>query len=128
MECHQGPSADAVAQSVPAVAHRDLHRRQDEGNRISGILGIHVARTPRVVGISEVDRGDGALDPSQAEGIVILNFDCRFSKCDWGSVRRRIIYSAIGNWQSKFPYAPLPAAAPSPRIMFTSLPLPAPVS
>src|SRR5256885_57728 len=43
VECHQGPSLRALAQSISAVAHRDVYRCQDEGNRIPGVLGIHVA-------------------------------------------------------------------------------------
>src|SRR5579885_2554749 len=56
-----------MAKSVPSLADRDLHRIQDEADRIPGVLGIHVARTQRTVALPEVDGRDGTLCPSQAE-------------------------------------------------------------
>lgn len=45
-----------MEKSVPALADRDLYRRQDEADRISGILGIHVERASQPLALSTMDR------------------------------------------------------------------------
>jgi hypothetical protein len=52
------------------MAHRNLHRRENDADRLCGILGIHVARARRPLALSEVDSRDGALCPSQAQGLL----------------------------------------------------------
>src|ERR1700676_2498745 len=111
VERHQGPSPGSMAKSVSSVAHRNLHRRENDADRLRGVLGIHVARASRPLAFSEVDSGDGALCPSQA---------------------KELLSSALAT-AGRMPalrktYAPLPAAAASPKKMLTSAPLPAPVT
>ena len=45
----------AVAQSVLVVADGDLLRGEDAADRVSGVLGVSMARTSPPVAISEVD-------------------------------------------------------------------------
>lgn len=70
VERHQRPPSGAVAQSISALAHRDLLRCQDDANRISGILGVSVARAHQSVALSKMDCRDGPLCPSQGEKSV----------------------------------------------------------
>src|SRR5580698_8575839 len=67
LERHQGPSSGSVAQPLPAMAHRDLLRRQDDADRLPGVLGISVAGAYQPLAFSQVDRRDGPLRPPQAE-------------------------------------------------------------
>src|SRR5437660_9121030 len=55
LECHQGSSSHPVAQSIPALAHRDLYVREDDADRFSRVLAFHLAGAPRSVQILEVD-------------------------------------------------------------------------
>src|ERR1700682_1903375 len=57
----------AVAQSLSSLAHGNLCRTQDGQNRLSGILGIHVPRTPPIDALPQMDGGDGKLRAAQAE-------------------------------------------------------------
>lgn len=59
-----------MEESVFAVAHRDVYRREDDADRVPGILGIFVDGTAELVAISEMDRGDGSVCSSQGEGVV----------------------------------------------------------
>lgn len=52
---------------VPAVANGDLLRGKNDADRISGVLGIHVARAHTFMAFSEVDGGDGRSCPSKSE-------------------------------------------------------------
>ena len=65
LECHSWASSDTVAQSLSAVAHRDLLRCQNAADRVHRILGIYVARTPESLAFFEMDWRDGALRPSR---------------------------------------------------------------
>src|SRR5205807_8010187 len=71
-------------------------RREDDADRLSGVLGICVAGAGKSLALPQVDGRNGALRPPQAEELI------------------------------RAPYAPFPAAAASPRTMFTSVPLPTP--
>jgi len=64
VECHQGPSPHAVAQSIPAMAHRNLLRRKDDADRLFRVLGFFVAGALQPLALSEVDRRDGPLRAS----------------------------------------------------------------
>jgi hypothetical protein len=44
-----------VAKSIPALANRNLLWRQDAGDWIPGVLGIHVARAQKSMAISKMD-------------------------------------------------------------------------
>src|SRR5579863_5938419 len=70
VECNPRPSPGSVAESLSSMAHRNLHRRENDPDRLPGILGIHVARATRTLAVSEVDRGDGTVCPSEAEEFV----------------------------------------------------------
>ncbi len=59
-----------MAQSLPAMAYRDLYRREDDANRIPGVLGIPVDGTNQFVALSEVDGRNGSLYPSSGEKIL----------------------------------------------------------
>ena len=67
LECHQGSSSHPVAQSIPALAHRDLYGREDDADRFSGVLAFHLAGAPPSVAILEVDWRDGAVRASESE-------------------------------------------------------------
>src|ERR1700694_4083596 len=129
VERHQGPSPGSMAKSVSSVAHRNLHRRENDADRLRGILGIHVARASRPLAFSEVDSGDGALCPSQAKELLssaavpaaVVAASRRHARAGRPRDGRRM--PAL-----RKTYAPLPAAAASPKKMLTSAPLPAPVT
>jgi hypothetical protein len=70
LERHQRASPHAMAQSLLAVAHRDLHRRQDDADWISGILGIYLAGTRESMALLEVDWRDGTLRSTQVQRIL----------------------------------------------------------
>src|SRR5215813_1500934 len=55
------PSPGSVAESVPALANRDLYRPEDGQDRIHRVLGISLARAKRTEEISGVDCHDGRL-------------------------------------------------------------------
>ncbi len=61
VERHARPPACALAEPLPALAHRDLLRRQDEPDRLLGILGIYVEGTLRANPVLEMDGADGWL-------------------------------------------------------------------
>src|ERR1700687_539514 len=52
LELHPWPPDCALAQSLSSVAHRDLHRRQNDQDRIPGILGILVDGGKQPVALS----------------------------------------------------------------------------
>ena len=70
LELHPWPPDYSVAQSLSAMADRDLHRRQNDPDWIPGILGILVDRTNQPVAIPEVDSGDGSLRPSEEQHLA----------------------------------------------------------
>src|SRR6266403_1640246 len=51
LELHSRPPDCALAQSLPSLAHRDLHGRQDDPDRIPGVLGIPVDGASQPVAI-----------------------------------------------------------------------------
>ena len=113
--------AITVAQPLSAVAHRDLLWRQDDADRLSRVLGIPVAGTSQSMAFSKVDRRDGPLCPPQKQWSVISD--------PWSVKTRQLLASDLLTTDHRpLLYAPLPAAAASPRMMVTSLPLPAPVN
>ena len=67
LECHQGASSGSMAESLPSVAHRDLHRGEDDADRLSGILGISLARTQKSLAVPKMDGRDGALRKADKE-------------------------------------------------------------
>src|ERR1700722_16489554 len=60
-----------MAKSVSAVAHRNLYRRENDADRLRGVLGIHVARARRPLAVFELDSRDGAIRPSQTEEFMM---------------------------------------------------------
>jgi hypothetical protein len=64
-------SSRPVAQSVSALAHRDLYRTQDAEHWLPGVLGIYLARTAGTNAISHLDRRDGALCAGKAQEPVV---------------------------------------------------------
>jgi len=52
-----------VAESVPAMANRDLLWRENAADRLSGVLGIRLARAKQSLAVPQMDGGDGALRP-----------------------------------------------------------------
>jgi hypothetical protein len=71
LECHQGSPSHPVAQSIPALAHRDLYGREDDADRFSGVLAFHLAGAPPSVAILEVDWRDGAVRASESEKLGV---------------------------------------------------------
>ena len=72
LELHSWPPDCPLAQSISPMAHRNLHRRQDDADRIPGILGILVDRAHQPVALPEVDGRDGSLHPSRGEEHLII--------------------------------------------------------
>ena len=70
LELHPGPPDCSVAQSLSAMADRDLHRRQNDPDRIPGILGILVDRAKQLVAVLEMDSGNGSLRPSEEQQLA----------------------------------------------------------
>src|SRR5579863_4409711 len=70
LERHQRPSPGSVAKPLPPVAYRNLLRRQNDADWLSGILGISVARARESLAFSQVDKRDGALRSPQAEKLL----------------------------------------------------------
>lgn len=62
----------SVAQSLPAMANRNILWSEDAADRSSGILGIYLAGAQESMAFSEVDRGNGTLRPSRAQEFVSL--------------------------------------------------------
>lgn len=58
LERHSRAPFDSLAQSVPSLAHRDLLRRENAADRISGILGVSLERALESLAILEVDLRD----------------------------------------------------------------------
>ncbi len=74
LELHPWPPDCPLAQSLSAMAHRDVHRRQDDADRIPGILGILMDRANQPVALPEVDSGDGSLRSSRGkEPLAIID-------------------------------------------------------
>jgi len=61
----------SLAQSLFAVADRDLYGREDDADWIPGILGILVDGARQTVAVSEVDGGDGSVRASGGEDLAI---------------------------------------------------------
>ena len=97
------------------MAHRNLHWRQNDPDRIPGILGILVDRAHQPVALPEVDSGDGSLRPSRSE--KPLTFSSLI-------VAKLIILSEAKDDEAVRALYPLP----HPITTFTSLPLPTPSS
>ena len=71
LERHPGTSPHSLAQPVLALAHRDLHRRQDDTYRLSRVLGIPLAGASPTLALPEVDGRNGSLrSPKNEAGIV----------------------------------------------------------
>jgi hypothetical protein len=73
VECYPGTPTDSLAKPISSLAHRDLYRCKDEADRFSGVLGIHVARTPRTLALPAVDGRDGTLGTSETEEFLTRN-------------------------------------------------------
>ena len=71
MELGSRTSACSLAQSLLALANRNLHWHQDAKHWLHGVLRLYVARTQGTGALSEVDRRDGTLRPHQAKESVI---------------------------------------------------------
>ena len=56
LERNSRPSVGSVAQSLSAMADRNLHWRKDDADRVPRILGISLDRTAQLVAFSEMDR------------------------------------------------------------------------
>ena len=65
MERNPGTPFGPVAQPLSSVADRDLLWRENDPDRLPGILGIYVARAQEPVALPEVDFRNGPLRPSQ---------------------------------------------------------------
>jgi hypothetical protein len=61
LELHPWPPDCPLAQSASSMAHRDLHRRQNDPDRIPRILDVSVDGANQPVALLEVDSGDGSL-------------------------------------------------------------------
>lgn len=70
LERDQGPSPGSVAEPLSFVADRDLHRRENDADRLSGVLGVRVAGAGESLALSQVDERHGALCAPQAEEFV----------------------------------------------------------
>ena len=73
MELDPGAPAYPVAQPLSTVANRNLLWRENDPNRLSGILGIYVARAQEPVALPEVDLRNGPLRPSQDQKYLKIN-------------------------------------------------------
>jgi hypothetical protein len=71
LECHQGSPSHSVAESIPALAHRDLYGREDDADRFSRVLAFHLAGASPSVAILEVDWRDGAVRASESEELGV---------------------------------------------------------
>src|SRR4029077_2541279 len=88
MERNPRTSPRPVAQPLPLVASRDLLRGQDAADRLSRILGVHVAGAQQSLAISEMDGRNRTLRASQGDPLI-----------------------ALWTWAPSRVYFPLPAAA-----------------
>jgi len=61
----------SLAQSLFAVADRDLYGREDDADWIPGILGILVDGARQPVAVSEMDGRDGSVCASGGEDLAI---------------------------------------------------------
>jgi len=109
LELYPWPPDCPMAQSLSAMAHRNLYRRQDDANRVPRILGIPVDGAHEPMALPEVDRGDGSPCPSRGQEILARSI------CHSGS----ICHSA----RSKRPLRPL-TDLPSPHSLRCLCPLP----
>ena len=67
VERHAWAPSDAVAKPVPALANRNLLRREDATDRLLGVLGVSVARAQESLAVSQMDWRDGTLRKARAE-------------------------------------------------------------
>src|SRR5262245_8700560 len=72
VECDVRTSFHAVAQSILTLADRNLLRCKDAANRLSRILGISLARAPKSLALSQMDRRDGALCKARCKKDLVL--------------------------------------------------------
>src|SRR5258708_10644104 len=70
VECDPRTPFCAVAQSLSSLPYGNLRWTQDGQNRVPGILGIHVPRTPPIDTLPQMDSGDVKLRPCQADKSV----------------------------------------------------------
>ena len=63
---HAWAPSGAVAKPVPALANRNLLRREDAANRLSGVLGISLARAQKPLAVPQMDWRDGTLRKAKA--------------------------------------------------------------
>ena len=75
LELHSRPPDYPVAQPLSLVANGNLHWRQNDSDRISGILGIYVDRASQPLALLEVDRCNGSLHPSGNEEILNVSLN-----------------------------------------------------
>src|ERR1700691_3105412 len=64
LELDPWPPDCPMAQSLSAMAYRNLYRRQDDANRVPGILGIPVDGAHELMALPQVDGGNGSVCPS----------------------------------------------------------------
>jgi hypothetical protein len=87
MERHPWAPPGALAQSLSALAHRDLLRCENEQRRLPGILGILLARAREHGALPVVDGGNGTLDAAETEKPITADFaDSRGSMFHFGVV------------------------------------------
>src|SRR5271157_3541751 len=139
LELHPWPPDCSVAQSLSAMAHRDLHRRQNDPDRIPGILGILVDGAKQPVAIPEVDRRWIATSiPGRRTPSLINLSPYKFvilseakDLLSLALTRKQILRFARDDNPQKVllvhPSRPRPDHSPSITTL-TSLPLPAPSS
>jgi len=65
-------SPHAMAQPISALASGDLLRGKDATNRLSRLLGVHVAGAQQSLAIPEMDGWDGTLCPPQAQAKELI--------------------------------------------------------
>ena len=78
----------SLAQSLFAVADRDLYGREDDADWIPGILGILVDGARQPVAVSEVDGGDGSVRASGGEDLAISHQPSAISRQPTGKGAR----------------------------------------
>ena len=66
VERHAWAPSDAVAKPVPALANRNLLRREDATDRLLGVLGVSVARAQEPLAVPQMDWRDGTLRKARA--------------------------------------------------------------
>ncbi len=86
------PSPGAVAESLSAVENRDLLRRENAANWVSGILGICVAGARRVMALSQMDGRDGAVRSSEGQDVSVNVQSELISAAGSGSAFKNQVY------------------------------------